>query len=270
MTVRPTTARAAPPRVIPRRQEADEAAAALATQEEHIRVTLGRPAVKVITESDKGTGDTEDDTLFVVENALDRPPDHNNEEDRLTREHTSQPLSSADHHDLKGSLLKQLQETKEHLEGSAITISAMERPSSSSNSTDFFKTHEVEKLRQSLQSLSRFANPLGRIVDALQEDTDSMLTELKMWEEEYRDNKIKLEQEKSSNDLSLEELKKRLRDLESEVEEENDKLGMFKASIERQEDKLRRVIALVVQKEVQKNTYSSTSSTKSGVRTFHR
>lgn len=250
-TARPTTARAAPPKVV-KRQEADEAAAAFESQE---RLTSGKPVVKIISESEKSR-DTQEDSLFVVEKA-DPELDRLNVFDRIDANGEDISLSSGDHHDVKGSLIKQLQETKDHLEGDG-TTPATARPSSSS--TDFLKTQEVEKLRQSLQSMSRSANPLGRTLDALQEDMDSMLTELKMWEEEYRQNTLKVEQERSSIDSEVEELKKRLQDLESEVEEENDKIGMSKALIERQEEKLRRVITLVVQK----------GPSKSGVRTLHR
>lgn len=40
---------------------------------------------------------------------------------------------------------------------------------------------EMDKLRDSIQKLTRAANPLGKLMNFLQEDIDSMRSELKMW-----------------------------------------------------------------------------------------
>lgn len=42
-------------------------------------------------------------------------------------------------------------------------------------------TREVDRLRAAIQSLTRAANPLGKLIDFLQEDVDSMQTELETW-----------------------------------------------------------------------------------------
>lgn len=40
---------------------------------------------------------------------------------------------------------------------------------------------EIDRLRGSIQTLTRAANPLGKLMDFLQEDVDSMQHELTMW-----------------------------------------------------------------------------------------
>ena len=40
---------------------------------------------------------------------------------------------------------------------------------------------EVNKLRESIQTLTRSANPLGKLMDFLQEDVDAMQRELENW-----------------------------------------------------------------------------------------
>lgn len=40
---------------------------------------------------------------------------------------------------------------------------------------------EVEKLRTAIQALTRAANPLGKLIDFLQEDIEAMQSELEMW-----------------------------------------------------------------------------------------
>lgn len=42
---------------------------------------------------------------------------------------------------------------------------------------------EMERLCDSIQTLTRAANPLGKLMNFLQEDMDSMRSELKMWME---------------------------------------------------------------------------------------
>lgn len=54
---------------------------------------------------------------------------------------------------------------------------------------------EVEKLRGSIQTLTRSANPLGKIMDYLQEDVDSMQKELEMWKKENRDHELAIKRE---------------------------------------------------------------------------
>jgi len=41
---------------------------------------------------------------------------------------------------------------------------------------------EIERLRGSIQTVTRAANPLGKLMDFLQEDVDSMQRELAMWQ----------------------------------------------------------------------------------------
>ena len=43
-------------------------------------------------------------------------------------------------------------------------------------------SREIERLRGSVQTLTRAANPLGKVMDFLQEDVDSMQRELAMWQ----------------------------------------------------------------------------------------
>ena len=200
--------------------------------------------------------------MFLVGDDSDLPADDTALD---MREETT--TSSLDHLNVKGSLVQQLEDTKEYLE-EGVTTSTLDnnfRPTSSSvpGSADFLKTQEVEKLRQSLQSLSRSANPLARLVDALQEDLESMLTEVRMWEEEYEKNTRQLNEEHNSIDQEMQELSARLNDLRKQVQEANDNISMSKELIERQEEKMRRVMSALV---VPKGPVNS----KTGVRTLHR
>lgn len=54
---------------------------------------------------------------------------------------------------------------------------------------------ELAQLRNFVQSLSKTAVPLGRMLDFLQEDLDAMKMELKMWKEEHAQNLVALHKE---------------------------------------------------------------------------
>jgi len=54
---------------------------------------------------------------------------------------------------------------------------------------------DVDRLRTSIQSLTRNVNPLGKILDFLQEDVEAMQKELMIWREESHVNAVALQRE---------------------------------------------------------------------------
>ena len=70
---------------------------------------------------------------------------------------------------------------------------------------------------------SRSANPLGKLMDFLQEDMDSMERELEMWRSENKDLKLKLKHEEKVTEKSIKPLKAHLIELEMAVQEQLDK-----------------------------------------------
>ena len=70
---------------------------------------------------------------------------------------------------------------------------------------------------------SRSANPLGKLMDLLQEDVDSMERELEMWRSENKDLKLKLKHEEKVTEKSIKPLKAHLIELEMAVQEQLDK-----------------------------------------------
>ena len=82
---------------------------------------------------------------------------------------------------------------------------------------------EVDKLRSSIQTLTRSANPLGKLMDFLQEDVDSMQRELESWKEENQRLNLALKQEEVLTEKSVEPLKLHLIELDSAVQEQLDK-----------------------------------------------
>ena len=54
---------------------------------------------------------------------------------------------------------------------------------------------DIDRLRASIQTLTRSANPLGKIMDYIQEDLDQMQKENEVWKKENRENSIILQHE---------------------------------------------------------------------------
>ena len=53
----------------------------------------------------------------------------------------------------------------------------------------------MDKLREDIQLLCRYTNPMGRVMDYLQEDTDTMVQELERWRRENERHRDALRRE---------------------------------------------------------------------------
>ena len=54
---------------------------------------------------------------------------------------------------------------------------------------------EIEKICSSIQDVTRSANPLGKIMDYVQEDLDSMQKELEKWRAENKEHALEIKRE---------------------------------------------------------------------------
>lgn len=55
---------------------------------------------------------------------------------------------------------------------------------------------EIEQLRYNIQGLSRVANPLGKLLDHIQEDVEVMRQELQQWTKTYDEASKELSKQK--------------------------------------------------------------------------
>lgn len=111
--------------------------------------------------------------------------------------------------DPKGSLVKKLVETKRQLEGEQRSSSGDVRLGSRS----------IERLKSSIQELSRLANPLGRVLDYLQEDMEAMLMEIEKWNEETTRNEALLGSQSNPNDGEMRKLQQQSQSLGEQIEQ---------------------------------------------------
>lgn len=96
----------------------------------------------------------------------------------------------------QGHLLKQILETQKEFSVGG------EDGSSDKNKADWddpkrqSSAKQMDSLRESIQKLTRSVNPLGKLLDFLQEDIDSMQRELSVWKETNRQTNLELNKER--------------------------------------------------------------------------
>ncbi|OCT63719.1 TRAF3-interacting protein 1 [Xenopus laevis] len=219
---RPGSARPAPPRV--RRQ----ASADVPVPE---RVNSGKGVANVIVDKEK-----EDDDEFVVEEAPLQLPDMPEMELGQRVE-----LQEDEKH---GALVNKILETKKDYETQADTENKEKLLLSDAGKKKEkdMVTREIEKLRSSIQTLCRSALPLGKIMDYLQEDVDTMQNELQIWRRENNQHAKALLQEQSVTETAVEPLKAELAELEQLIKEQQDKICTMKSNILCNEEKIQKMV----------------------------
>ncbi|XP_039283030.1 TRAF3-interacting protein 1 [Nilaparvata lugens] len=140
--------------------------------------------VNVIVDSGATNEDDNDEgSMVVVE------PQQSILDSDLSKEQVGD-VKSEDNENLQneeqGQLVAQILETQRELEISGPSASKTEIDWEGGRKRERESTlKEVERLRTAIQTLTRAANPLGKLIDFLQEDVDSMQREYSNWSEAY-------------------------------------------------------------------------------------
>lgn len=221
---RPSSARPAPPR---RKQEVME-------NEPAMRLGSGKPS-NVIVDGGRDSEEEEDETFMVEETAAPQEP-----------EQAPPPQQDDDEDEDHGGLVKKMLETKKELEsGSQVKKTEIERP----KITDAQRMKqrqqvqkEIDKLRVSIQTLTRSANPLGKVMDYVQEDLDSMQKELQRWKSENKEHALELKREKSITDKAIEPLRAQLTEVDQAIKDQLDLIAAVKSNIIRNDQKIDKML----------------------------
>ncbi|RXN23206.1 TRAF3-interacting 1-like protein [Labeo rohita] len=230
---RPSSARPAAPRVKRQESYADVTPAE--------RLGSGKTPATVILDGKKLSEDEDDeDGQFVVEEAAVPPPDI------PEIERNSLELQGDDKH---GGLVKKILETKKDYESSPSTKSKEQDRSlvseASRRKERELVAKEIERLRSSIQTVCRSALPLGKIMDYIQEDMDSMQNELQTWRKENKENAQALLQEQRITDSVVEPLKAELTELEQLIKDQQDKICAVKSNILKNEEKIQKMVSSI-------------------------
>uniref|UniRef100_A0A336LJ82 TRAF3-interacting protein 1 n=1 Tax=Culicoides sonorensis TaxID=179676 RepID=A0A336LJ82_CULSO len=80
-----------------------------------------------------------------------------------------------------------------------------------------FSLAKTEALRDSIQKLTKSVNPLGKLLDFMQEDVDSMQIELTQQLELYQMALIDMENEKAATEMAIQPFKQQLQQLQENI-----------------------------------------------------
>lgn len=234
-SARPSSSRPAPPRIRIRHVVDNE--------ENSFRPATAKPVENVILDQGHQSEEEEEEETFI---SVENEPSENLEVQNATA------LPAATPEEDKGSLVKKLLETKKHLEGGSqhsptkkVEIDKSQMSEAARSRERDSASKELGQLRNFVQSLSKTAVPLGRMLDFLQEDLDAMKMELKMWKEEHAQNLVALHKEQSATESLLEPLRAQLDDLDQVVQNQLDANSALKSSITRNDERIQRMLSSV-------------------------
>ncbi|CAD0203946.1 unnamed protein product [Chrysodeixis includens] len=102
---------------------------------------------------------------------------------------------------------------------------------------------EIEQLRFNIQALSRVANPLGKLLDHIQEDVEVMRQELQQWSKIYEDVTKEMLQQKTLNEDAMTPFYTKLKQLDRDIEEKHDKINDLKILIHKNAFRIEKLLA---------------------------
>ncbi|XP_049271753.1 TRAF3-interacting protein 1 isoform X2 [Rhipicephalus sanguineus] len=225
---RPRSSRPAAPRIRKRENSADSTPA--------IRAPTAKPVENVILDTSEDKNEDDKDDEFVITESTIEPV--------LAKLNTPE----AEHlpESEQGNLVKQILEAKKELEQGS------QRPSTGFTTAEHVMPGIVSKapgqdkmdaLRQHIQAVSRGALPLGKLLDLLSEDLDSMNMELSSWKEEHTKNLQAYSSEQSATDSILEPLRQNLEELDQRIGDELEEISATRAAIFSNAEHLEKMLA---------------------------
>ncbi|XP_011312181.1 TRAF3-interacting protein 1 [Fopius arisanus] len=102
---------------------------------------------------------------------------------------------------------------------------------------------EVEKLRGTIQGLTRTTNPLGKLMDFLQEDAEIMEKELWDWRGQFSDLREQLVKERNGMKDAVKPLEESLKEIEGTISAQMEKILQTKANIMRNNQKIQKLLS---------------------------
>ncbi|KAL3837210.1 hypothetical protein ACJMK2_022581 [Sinanodonta woodiana] len=223
-TSRPASARPAPPR---RKEDTIQS-------EPSMRLGSGKPT-NVIVDNEQGS---DEDETFVVEESAPPPP----EPEKTT---TKMDVDEDEDH---GALVKNIMKTKKEYEAQQTKKTDIDRSTLSDAQRRKQREQiqkEIDKLRGSIQTLTRSANPLGKIMDYVQEDLDSMQKELEKWKTENKEHAQALKRETAITERAVEPLKAQLTEVDQQIKDQMDLIAAVKSNILRNDQKIEKMLRTI-------------------------
>ncbi|CAH8453074.1 unnamed protein product [Schistosoma haematobium] len=204
-------------------------------EDNHKQVNMTCISGLIISDSQQDTTDEEHD-------------DDNNDDKKFVSEETPDNISAniltkqwdktepEDNHEHGGLVTKILQTKKEYENVNTMNKESLKLQSSRLNEAakereKALLKKEINRLCDSLQTLSRSAIPLSKLMDFVQEDLETMQQEYERWKTENHILKSQLKQQENLTQTCIEPLKAQLDELEKYAKEKEKAIIKCKAKI---------------------------------------
>jgi len=132
----------------------------------------------------------------------------------------------------------------ERTEAQKKTLQASEPPKRSYGG---YSEDDIEFMRKAIQSLCQSTNPLGKSIDFVTEDIDSMTKEYEHWKLDYAESQAKLEEQQRITEQTIQPLQDvELAQLEEKIREEKSKIQNIRSQIIRNDNTIQNLLQSVI------------------------
>jgi TRAF3-interacting protein 1 len=110
-----------------------------------------------------------------------------------------------------------------------------------------YSEDDIEYMRKSIQALCQATNPLGKSIDFVTEDIDSMVKEYEHWKLEYAESQSKLVEQQRITEQTIQPLQDvTLAQLEERIREEKSKIQNIRSQIIRNDNTIQNLLQSVI------------------------
>lgn len=152
-----------------------------------------------------------------------------------------QSLPSAEDQENQGQLVSQILETQKEfedgLEPDVLRRTQIEWEGARKKGREAM-ARDIEKLKENIQTITRSALPLGKLMNFYQEDVEEIERELSTWKTRSEELRKQLDVEMEKTTESIEPLKLQLEELESKIVEESEQVSLMKMKIHRNDQRI--------------------------------
>jgi len=107
---------------------------------------------------------------------------------------------------------------------------------------------DVEFLRSIIQGLTKTTAPLGKSMDFISEDIETMTKEYETWRNKSQTAKTQLEEELKKTDDTLQPLQDKLAEVDGQIQEQKEKIHNIKSQIFKNEGIIQGLLNSVIAK----------------------
>ncbi len=109
-------------------------------------------------------------------------------------------------------------------------------------------TDEVEFLRSIIQSLTKTTAPLGKSMDFISEDIETMTKEYETWRSKSQSAKTQWEEELKKTDDTLQPLQDKMAEIDGQIQEQKEKIHNIRSQIFKNEGIIQGLLTSVISK----------------------